>query len=573
MLEYLKDYVKLGGAGMRRIAIITAICLLLALPVSAFSGISSAENQTVVSAEGTCEVTLTLALQLDTIPAALVFPLPANASNVSVNGSAVNPSYSGNSRNVDLSGFVSTPGSYTMVIRYRLSDTVAYVEEDLILTLELLSGFDYPVDNLSFSITLPGEVDVRPSFTSTYYQDTIEIMMTVDQQGNLISGSMDQRLQDHETLTMTLKVSDEMFPQSVQNPWTLDTVDLLMMAFALLAVLYWLAAMRCTPPRRLRRTAPPEGVTAGSIGCCLTGEGVDFTMMVVSWAQMGYLLIQPDDNGRVLLHKRMEMGNERSDFENRCFRMLFGKRKVVDGTSYHYAEVCRKAARSVACSRDNFQRTSGNPRVFRVLTVAIGTLSGVALGTAFAADPGWQTVLSVLLGIVGTAAAWLIQSAGRALHSRHRLRLWLGLAAAVAWYILSYTAGEWVTALIVIPTQFLAGLAAAYGGRRTVSGKQVMGEILGLRHYLKTLSGDELKRILKANPHFYYDLAPYAMALGVDGAFTRHMRNARLPQCPYLTSGMDGHLTVQEWDELLHDTVASLDALQQRLPFDRLLGK
>ena len=36
---------------------------------------------------------------------------------------------------------------------------------------------------------------------------------------------------------------------------------------------------------------------------------------------------------------------------------------------------------------------------------------------------------------------------------------------------------------------------------------------------------------------------------------------------------MDGQLTAAEWNQLLRETVASLDALQKRLPIERLLGK
>lgn len=558
---------------MRRFVVIIALCLLLALPVSAFSGISSAENQTTVAQNGSCEVTLTISLQLDSIPPVLVFPLPANATGITVNGTPVTASYSGTARNVDLSGFVSTPGTYSMVIRYSQSNVVKLEEEKLTLTLELLGGFEYPVDNLSFTITLPGEAEERPVFTSTYYQDTIETMMTVTRQGAVISGTVDQRLQDHETLTMTLPVTEELFPQTVAQKWSMDTVDLLMIAVAVLALLYWFISMRCLPAKRHRRTTPPEGISAGTVGCNLTGVGVDFTMMVVSWAQMGYILIQPDDNGRVLLHKRMDMGNERSDFENRYFRMLFGRRRVVDGTGYHYAEVCRKAARSTPGAQNNFLRISGNPKVFRVLAALIGTLSGVSLALAFAADSGWQTVLGILLGILGSVVSWLIQGMAKAVHSRRKLPLLLGLGGAVAWFLLSLAAGEWNVAVFVIAAQVIAGLAAAYGGQRSDSGKQIMGEILGLRYYLKKLPNDELRQILRTNPHYYYDLAPYALALDVDRVFARKLRKARLPQCPWLTTGMDGHMTVPEWNQLLRETVAKLDALQLRLPIDRLLGK
>ena len=372
---------------------------------------------------------------------------------------------------------------------------------------------------------------------------------------------------------MTLSVSEEMFPQSMSKRWSMDTVDLIMIGSGILALLYWLITMRTAPPRRVRRTVPPEGITAGELGCRLTGRGVDFTMMVISWAQMGYILIQPDDNGRVLLHKRMDMGNERSDFENRYFRSLFGRRKMVDGTGYHYARLCRKAMRSRPGIQDFFLRSTGNPLVFRVLTAAIGTFSGISLAAAFAADTGWRTVLSILLGILGTVTAWLIQSAGMRIHNRNKLPLWLGLGAGIIWFFLSTAAGEWNVALCVLPAEFLAGLVAAYGGRRSDIGKQAMSDILGLRRYLRTISPEEAKRILKSNPLYYYDMAPYALALDADRAFARQLSRVRLPECPYLTTGMDGHLTAPEWDQLLRDTVNSLDALQKRLPIDRLLGK
>jgi hypothetical protein len=36
---------------------------------------------------------------------------------------------------------------------------------------------------------------------------------------------------------------------------------------------------------------------------------------------------------------------------------------------------------------------------------------------------------------------------------------------------------------------------------------------------------------------------------------------------------MDGHMTAREFDQLLRDTVNTMDVLQKRLPIDRLLGK
>ena len=558
---------------MRRVFCLIALILLLCLPVSALNSITSAKNQTTVNTDGSCQVTLALTLKLDSMPAGLVFPVPANATNITVGGVAVSAPYSGGVRKIDLSGFIVSTGSHSLVIRYQLPDAVSLEKEVLTLKVPLLSGFEFPVEAFSFIITLPGQVPGRPSFTSTYYPDAIETMMYVRVQDDTISGSMDHRLQDHETLTMSLVVNEDLFPQPVAKKWSMDTTDLVMLSFAGLAILYWLLTMRSRPPIVIRRSAAPDGITAGHIPCRLIGQGVDFTAMVLTWAQLGYILIQPDDDGRVLLHKRMEMGNERNDYENRAFRALFGKRNIVDGTGYHYAVACRKAKRSIPGVQDDFLKHTGNPLIFRSLALIVGAVNGVSMAIAFANDSGWRAVLGILLAIAGLFAAWFLQGIGKSIHSRNKFHAIVGIITAGVWYLLNHLAGEWILAAIVIPFEFLVGLGAFYGGIRTESGKQVAGEILGLRRYLRSLTAKQWKQILHNNPHYYYDMAPYALALGIDRKVARSLKNLRLPNCPYLTTGMDGQLTAAEWNQLLRETTASLDALQKRLPIDRLLGR
>lgn len=558
---------------MRRLAIFILLLALLAFPVSAFSGIRSADSNTTVADDGSCEITLTINLELEVIPAQLNFPLPESAANVTVNGTHVSTVSAGNIRNIDLSGFLSAGSSYSLVIRYRQSDLLSYADSKLTLQLDLLSGFAYPVDNLHFTITLPDAVETRPAFSSTYYEDTIETMMTVTQEGSVISGSVNSRLQDQETLTMSLSVPVEMFPGYGIEGWKPDTLELLIVVLVVFALLYWLVSMRCPPLRRADCITPPEGIAAGSIGCYLTGSGIDLTAMVISWAQMGYLLIQPDDNGRILLHKRMQMGNERSEVENRYFKQLFGKHNVIDGTGYRYAQLYRKARGSISGIRENYHRSAGNGKIIRWLMTLIGILSGISLALNWCKDSGWQIPLAFLLGILFGSCSWLIQIATGSLHDRNTLRRFAGIAALFLWGTLGFLGGETYIVWILLPLEVLFGLATAYGGRRTESGLQNAREILGLCHYLKTLSPKEIQRIIKINPQFYYDMMPYALALGVDKAFTRKLHNIRLPQCHYLTGGMDGHLTAGEWNRLLRDTAAALDALQRKLPFEHFILK
>lgn len=325
-------------------------------------------------------------------------------------------------------------------------------------------------------------------------------------------------------------------------------------------------------PFPIRRATPPEGLTAGELGSTLTMQGADLTMMVVSWAQLGYILIQVD-GGRVLLHKRMDMGNERSAFEVRCFKSLFGKRQMIDGSSLHYAKLCRKIAAAPPNTQAFYRRSSGNPKLFRILAAGIGLFGGMSLGAAISGESTLRGLTIFLLSILGAAGSWFIQSWAKDLHMRSKQNLWIALAITGVWLFLSLTAKEFNVAAAVVSGEFLAGLFSAYGGRRTGLGRQAMAQVLGLRRYLKTVSPEDLQRINRANPEYFYSLAPYALALGVDGTFAKHFGSTQLPGCPYLTTGMDGHMTAMEWSRLMRSAVSSLDARQKRLPLERFLAK
>lgn len=559
---------------MRRIFILFLCCLCVIGSVSAVSGVTSAQSKTSVAPDGTCDVTLTVNLRIEQVQGKLTFPLPERARDISVGGKNVSAPRKNGVRNVDISDFVGGVGIHPLIFRYTLPDIIVSDRKGgLMMKLELLSGFTYPIESLEFTVTLPGEFEEKPTFSSTYHQQSIETLMEVSTAGGTITGRIPGGLKDKEKLTMELAVSGSMFPQSAAKRWALDTTDLLMLLFAGLAVIYWLITMRSWPPKAVRTATPPEGFNPGELGCQLAGAGVDFSMMVVGWAQMGYLVIRREKSGKILLQKRMDMGNERSEFEMAYFRKLFGQRQTVDGTGAHYARLCRKANAQVPGVSMNFRRFTGNPYIFRGLCAIIGALSGVALAAAFAEDTVLRVVLSILLAPLGLVTAWQIQSAAKRIQLREKLTLWIGLILAALWMLLGILSGHWDIPLFILPAQFLAGLAAGYTGRRNDMGRQIQAEIFGLRRHFHRISGKELQSILRVNPDAFYQLAPWALALDADRIFAKRLGNARLPQCTYLVAETDERLTARQWAKLLRQTVAELDLRQQRMPLDRLLGR
>lgn len=559
---------------MRRIFIAILCLLLLVTTVSAVGSVTEMQTNAIIASNGTCQVSLVIQLTVDSDDGDLRFPLPGNAKDISLNGASAKTSRADSLRWVDLSSVVYGPGNYSLTLHYSLPDLVTEVEKNgLVMTLPLLSGFSCPIDRMEFSITLPGVPDAIPTFSSTYYPESMESILEYTIEESVISGYFVQGLKDHETLTMTLPVTEKLFPQTIAKQWSLSYDDLLQYGLLLMALVYWLIFLRCSLPRRLRRVQAPDGITAGELGCCLSGLGVDFSMMVLSWAQMGYVTIQMDRHNRVLLHKQMDMGNERSEFEVRCFKTLFGKRDRVDGSGEHFARLGRKAGKTIPGAWHYFKKSSGNPLIFRCIAAGIGAVAGYSLTVAFATDTVWQVILGIFLVPFGAVTSWLIQTGIRGIRLRYRLDLFIGFGCCLAWLVLGNWSGEGAVAVFVIVSQILAGFAAIHGGRRTEAGLQARNEILGLRKYLSAITPGELQRILENNPDYYFAMAPHAMALGVDRAFTRQFGDQPLPACPYLQINGGATLTARQWNERLRQVVKVLDDRQRRLGLEKLFGK
>ena len=549
--------------------LVAVLCVGLCPGVAAQSGIQTLDSRCNVSANGSCSVDLTVTLLLEE-PAQPVFPIPAEATEITLNGQRGSVSTQGEHKLLSLSSATGgSAGLFTFHIHYALPGVVDPGEEGMVLTLPLLSGFAYPVEALSFAVTLPGETDAEPVFSSSYYQELIAAQLDVTVKGNTLSGRTHSP-KDHENLTMILPVQDTMFPRAAVTARVMGVMDLVVLGFALLAVIYFMLTMRPKWMHMEPRTTAPDGVTAGELQMWFTGRGVDFSLLVVHWAQLGYLRIQVDDNGRVLLHKRMEMGNERSRFENRCYRSLFGHRRIVDGTGYHYAHLCRTLWGKTPRIKEIYHRRSGNPKIFRGLSLLSGMLSGALLAAAFAPH---LLFLKILLALVSGGLSFGIQAGGAAMPQRHKLAVWIGAGCGILWMLLGVFSGEVVLSFLMVLFQLLTGLLSVYGGKRTVLGHQTMQQILELRRHLRSASQEEILRLHKVNPDYFYELAPYALALCQDRRFAQRFSRLRLRECNYLIVGNRRQLTAVEWAKALRSAVDTLDARAKRLPLERFTGK
>ena len=564
-----------------RCVIFLILCLcLLTTAVSAQTAASEINSVINVSADGRCQVTMTVRLHLDGPASSMTFPLPKEAQNVSCNGTSVRTFTSAVDPSVilaDLSGLNGISGDYQLMFSYTLPDVLYTVQPTatsrakLMMEIPLLSGFEYPVNAMSFSVTMPGQINGKPTFSSTYMQTGVESRISTFVADQLINGSTTQGMQDREKISLVLEVDEDMFPGKMLIERTGNPEIVPMSILGGLALLYWIFFMRTWPVFRHERSVPLDGITAGDLGSRLTAAGVDLTMMVFTWAQLGYLRIMVDRKGRVILERRMDMGNERPDFEVRTFHSLFAKSDYVDATSAKYAKLCRYVAQTISGVKEMYTKRAGNSTIFRILGCGVSIFCGICFAMNMAKVQVIQTMLSILLAIFGAVTAWGIQGGMYKLHVRGKIPLYVGSVCGALWIILGIVSGQWIMGLVVVAAQYLIGLMAAYGGRRSETGIYNAGQVLGLRHFLKKLDQQKLERLLENNPDYFFDMLPIAIALGVDTKFAKAFGNIRIPECHYLLVSRDDKRTAADWALLVRKVADQMDKRQRKLELERWL--
>ena len=197
-----------------------------------------------------------------------------------------------------------------------------------------------------------------------------------------------------------------------------------------------------------------------------------------------------------------------------------------------------------------------------------GRSNVISIFQKLAPRTGWW-----LIGLSAIISCLLIQLGCRHLHLHDRRYRRLCLILCGVWLFLGLVQGSLGVAIGVVCSQLLAGLAAAYGGKRSDLGKQSLQHILGLRRYLRSVPREQLQHIVQTNPDYFYAMAPYALALGVEKQFARRFGDLNLPECSYLAAGISTRLSPTEWMGLLQDVAEALDERQRQLFWEKLMGK
>ncbi len=528
-----------------RLWLFVALCLA-ALTVGVSAAGARVETMDVtlnVDENGTARAESSLHVVLDDPLESFSVALGPDVSGVHLDGYEARISHAGDQTTVTISSGTGLPSAMDLHLTYTIRNTVQPGSDTQHFSVRLLGGIkDADIAHFSLKVQMPASFEAIPEFSSGYYADGIDNYLTirVTDEGCL-TASTTETLLAGETLDLKLETEPDYFILHNVAGRTLLFDRIAMSLLVLLGFLYWWRALRFSRPKIRPRPGPPMGVEPGVAGMLmLAGQKPDLSLMALGWAANGYIRITRLRGGRVMLSRMIPMGNERSAYEQAIFHRLFAHVSDVSTSSNSWIAT-RKKANKIAKNYWNsrlYEKKHGHPALLRTFAVLFCGFAALSCGDWVLPSMHLRILVLASIALAGVLWGLVLQYALRHLPLRRRKKavVWLMIClavVAVAWHI----TGHGGPLLLAVLISALTELVLLSGPKRKKNGAEILTDLLSLRRYLRTLSSDNAKQLLKADPQYYYKTLLYAEALGVGKSFSLAFDGLKLVECAFFDQG------------------------------------
>lgn len=449
--------------------------------------------------------------------------------------------------------YVLGPKSYDLV--YTLDVGADEYEEYDEVYLNLLgSEWGVPVNNFTFKVDLPSEVDPDYVFiTSGQYgnKSNTRVRYSISNDRKSIEGYAPY-MYTNEAITLRVEFEEGTF-KGARKPLNLSIPALLISILGTILIVlfsYYLFARfgRDEKPVVVVRFDPPEGLNPCEVGYIKDGvvDEEDLTAMVFYWADKGYIRIEEDKKDFTLV-KIKEISSEANDGERIFFNTLMFQERVSskdlerakfgDRLHENIIPIIRKRFERGECLlKDKKARNatliinmcalvytifSGlmltlNTLDIALFGVAVSFFQFVLLSTFFKrifenkefAKKGY-TYFSFLFAIAASGLAFVIEN------------------------IFSYSSYEnlaisFIISLVLVVGMFLLCLLATVTEKRTAYAQKKLEEILGYREFIEKVEIDKLKALIDSDPEYFYHNLSYAITLGLEKKWAKKFSSITL---------------------------------------------
>ena len=402
------------------------------------------------------------------------------------------------------------------------------------LRLDIVSpAWNTEIKSVNFKVTMPKnispeDVKIYKISNKKIFEDK-NIPYTV--RNNVIAGYTGNTLQPYEGYVVAVNLPYGYFvrKQDYTPFFTLAAILILTMGVISIWAIYG-KDKHVTPIVTFKA---PNEINPMDAGIILKGSASsdEFTAYIVSL--MGKNYIEMEENGEFFkLKKGQDFGNAKEK-DSEILKILFHEKEEVTKTDLESSKYIEENVRNFVIDANQrkelfFETISKNASVFTVMFIFTLLVIFTSNFVCTLYDFGGTMIQTFFffmvfmgLGLLCAAVASCSDFESKAVSSV------LCASTFIFLFVLVYVFGGQTFPLnnlifkIGIFCSFICVICTINLPKRNDLGTRLMGELLGLKHFIKVAEKNRLEALINENPLYFYNILPYAYILGVSNVWIK----------------------------------------------------
>ncbi len=412
-------------------------------------------------------------------------------------------------------------GQKTYEIRYNYStgdDGISSFDEFYFNLIG--NNWDTTIENISFNIGMPMPFDAdRLSITAGPFGSAENSAVEYNVAGDSIKGTVNKILNPGEGLTVRLELPNGYFSNKGESNIGLIILFSSFIIISLLLFFLYGKDDKVYPSVEVRA---PEDLNSAETGYIIDGyaDQKDVISLIIYWANKGYLTISKD--GTLTKLKEADYGMQL--YEIHMFNKLFEGRSSVtpEDLKYNFYDTVKSVSSGIKKSfkepAKRLYTKSGN--IARALSyVLAGFSTGIIIGKAAAeySFSLWSGIISGLIGFSLTIMfAWLIGYFAEKFRTGSKIPIIITIIFYIALlFITAAIIDSGVSCYFAATAALICAITGAYSKKRTKQSNMWLGKLMGLKRFIEMAEKDRIEKLVEDDPSAFYNILPYAYALGV----------------------------------------------------------
>lgn len=395
-----------------------------------------------------------------------------------------------------------------------------------------------PIANLNITIDMPKDFDSNDvHFYSGEYSSTTANFIDYQINGNKITAENTKPIYPGEVVSVNIRLPNGYFVGArtgteLYIPYLITAAIVLIICIAIYLILG-----RNKKPLEPVEFYPPNDFDSAQVGFITKGEATneEIVSLIFYFANNGWLNIEnrsPNNKSpKLYLQKIEDIPSDRPDFERTFFNALFRR---TDNPSIKSLSNSHATSDSVLhCEGALRAYFTGDKKLFKgsaYLSKVLIIIGILVVSLFFSLNISYllyrAVVYEIVLVVFVASFIGPFVLAVTNIQKVSYIGYLLTFVGAIGTFIVTFAnifviLGNFVTVLIL-------GILGYNSNRRTEIGNTWLGECLGFRHFIKTAELNQLNTLIEENPDYYYNILPYAYALGLTDQWAKHFEGIAL---------------------------------------------